>query len=128
MMYGGDKGVGSMADGYLCPIARTAELIGDLYVLLILRDLAEGPRRFGSLGQSVGVNARTLSDRLRRMEGEGLVRRTAYPEIPPRVEYALTDKGRALIPILDLMRAYGERWLLPQGGSPAACGPPGRTG
>jgi len=95
----------------ICPIARTAALIGDVYVLLILRDLADGPRRFGALEQSVGVNPRTLSDRLRRLEEEGIITRTYYAEIPPRVEYALTDKGKALLPIVEHMRRYGEQWL-----------------
>jgi DNA-binding HxlR family transcriptional regulator len=97
-----------------CPVAETARLIGDEYVLLILRDLADGPRRFTSLGQSVEVNAKTLTERLRRMEQQGLVQRTMYPEIPPRVEYALTGKGAALLPVLEAMRAYGERWLAPR--------------
>lgn len=82
---------------------------------MIIRDLAGGPRRFNALGQSVGVNARTLSDRLRRLEAEGFITRTAYAEIPPRVEYALTDKGRALLPILEEMRRFGERWGQPEG-------------
>ncbi|MBT9260064.1 MAG: helix-turn-helix transcriptional regulator [Clostridiales bacterium] len=94
----------------ICPIARTAVLIGDVYVLLILRDLRDGPRRFTSLERSIGVNPRTLSNRLHRMEAEGLLLRRQYPEIPPRVEYELTEKGKALIPILDLMREWGETW------------------
>jgi len=113
-----------------CPIAETARLIGDVYVLLILRDLGSGPRRFSTLGHSVDVNAKTLTDRLRRMELQGLIRRTMYAEIPPRVEYELTEKGAALLPVLEAMRAYGERWLapgkagvaLPGGGIPAPAG------
>lgn len=96
----------------VCPIARVAELIGDVYVLLIVRDLTGGPRRFGELARSVRANSRTLSHRLRRLEAEGIVRRTAYPEIPPRVEYELTDKGRGLAPVLEAMRQYGTRWLV----------------
>lgn len=95
----------------MCPIARTAALIGDVYVLLILRDLANGPRRFSALQESVQVNPRTLSSRLRRLEEKKIIARTQYAEIPPRVEYALTDKGRALLPIIEHMRAYGEQWL-----------------
>ncbi|MBE3589210.1 MAG: helix-turn-helix transcriptional regulator [Firmicutes bacterium] len=100
----------------VCPLARTAALIGDVYVLLILRDLAAGPQRFTSLARSVGVNPRTLSNRLRRMEREGLVARRHYAEIPPRVEYSLTDKGESLLPILHMMRLWGEQWLM--GGTP----------
>lgn len=100
-------------DGDFCPVGETARLIGDEYVLLILRDLAGGPRRFTSLGHSVDVNAKTLTERLRRMEQQGLLRRTMYAEIPPRVEYSLTDKGGALLPVLEMMRAYGEMWLAP---------------
>jgi DNA-binding HxlR family transcriptional regulator len=79
---------------------------------LIIRDLAEGHSRFCELERSLtGISPRTLSLRLRLLEDEGVVERHTYPEVPPRVEYALTDKGRALLPIIDDMRAYGERWL-----------------
>ncbi|BDG62387.1 hypothetical protein caldi_34770 [Caldinitratiruptor microaerophilus] len=109
-----------------CPIARTAELIGDVYVLLIVRDLAKGPRRFGELARSVRANSRTLSDRLRRLEVEGIVRRTAYPEIPPRVEYELTEKGRGLVSVLEAMRQYGTRWLLAGTAGGVGAGAPAR--
>ena len=102
-----------MEEAPFCPVAETARLIGDEYVLLILRDLEQGPRRFTSLGHSVAVNAKTLTDRLRRMENQGLVQRRMYPEIPPRVEYELTPKGRALVPIVEAMRTYGDTWLAP---------------
>ncbi len=102
-----------MGDRPFCPVAETARLIGDEYILLILRDLRQGPLRFTALGLSVDVNAKTLTDRLRRMELQGLVRRTMYAEIPPRVEYALTDKGQALVPIVEAMRTYGDVWLTP---------------
>jgi DNA-binding HxlR family transcriptional regulator len=101
---------GSVTD--VCPLAETAKLIGDTYVLLILRDLSAGPSRFVHLERTAGINSRTLTERLRRLEHDGLVRRTLYPEVPPRVEYELTEKGAALLPILDAMRAYGERWLV----------------
>jgi DNA-binding HxlR family transcriptional regulator len=109
----------------LCPLEATARLIGDQYVLLILRDLSTGPSRFVHLERTAGINSRTLTERLRRLERDGLVRRTMYAEVPPRVEYELTEKGAALLPILDAMRAYGERWLLPrrsEGGEPAVGG------
>jgi len=82
------------------------------WTLLIIRDLAEGRARFGELERSLaGISPRTLSLRLRALEDEGIVERRTYPEVPPRVEYALTEKGRALIPIVEDMRAYGTRWL-----------------
>lgn len=99
----------------LCALAATANLIGDTYVLLLLRDLSAGPSRFMALERTAGINSRTLTERLRRLEHDGLVLRTMYPEIPPRVEYTLTEKGAALLPILDAMRAYGERWLIGAG-------------
>lgn len=82
------------------------------WTLLLVRDLAEGRSRFCELERSLaGISPRTLSLRLRALEEEGIVQRHTFGEVPPRVEYALTDKGRALLPIIDGMRAYGERWL-----------------
>jgi DNA-binding HxlR family transcriptional regulator len=80
--------------------------------LLLVRDLAEGRSRFCELERSLtGISPRTLSLRLRALELEGIVERHTFPEVPPRVEYALTEKGQALLPIIDAMRTYGERWL-----------------
>src|SRR3954449_3556093 len=80
--------------------------------MLVIRDLAEDRARFCELERSLaGISPRTLSLRLRALEEEGIVERRTYAEVPPRVEYALTDKGRALIPIVEGMREYGERWL-----------------
>ena len=82
------------------------------WTLLLVRDLAEGTSRFCELERSLaGISPRTLSLRLRALEEEGIVERHNYPEVPPRVEYALTVKGQALLPIIDDMRAYGEEWL-----------------
>ena len=82
------------------------------WTLLLVRDLAEGRSRFCELERSLnGISPRTLSLRLRALEEEGIVERQTYAEVPPRVEYSLTDKGRALIPIIEGMRTYGERWL-----------------
>jgi len=79
----------------------------------VIRDLSEGERRFCELERSLeGISPRTLSLRLRALEDSGVVARKTYPEVPPRVEYALTDKGRALVPLIDDMRRYGERWLV----------------
>jgi DNA-binding HxlR family transcriptional regulator len=95
-----------------CPVCRTAEVVCGKWTLLLVRDLAEGRSRFCELERSLsGISPRTLSLRLRALEEEGIVERHNYAEVPPRVEYALTEKGRALLPIVDGMRAYGERWL-----------------
>lgn len=83
------------------------------WTLLVIRDLAEGRSRFCELERSLqGISPRTLSLRLRALEEEGIVERQTFPEVPPRVEYALTNKGRALVPLIEDMRAYGLRWLL----------------
>ena len=80
--------------------------------MLVIRDLADGNRRFCELERSLdGISPRTLSLRLRALEDCGVVERHTYPEVPPRVEYALTEKGRALSPLIDDMREYGSRWL-----------------
>jgi DNA-binding HxlR family transcriptional regulator len=82
------------------------------WTLLVIRDLADGRARFCELERSLmGISPRTLSLRLRALEEEGIVERHTFPEVPPRVEYALTEKGRALLPIIDDMRTYGEQWL-----------------
>jgi DNA-binding HxlR family transcriptional regulator len=101
-----------MAVDASCPVCRTADVICGKWTLLLIRDLAEGMSRFCELERSLsGISPRTLSLRLRALEEEGVVERHTYPEVPPRVEYALTAKGRALLPIIEDMRAYGEEWL-----------------
>jgi DNA-binding HxlR family transcriptional regulator len=95
-----------------CPVCRTADIVCGKWTLLLVRDLAEGRSRFCELERSLnGISPRTLSLRLRALEEEGIVERQTYAEVPPRVEYSLTAKGRALIPIIEGMRTYGERWL-----------------
>jgi DNA-binding HxlR family transcriptional regulator len=95
-----------------CPVCRTADIVCGKWTLLLIRDLAEGRSRFCELERSLlGISPRTLSLRLRALEEEGIVARRTFPEVPPRVEYALTEKGRALVPIIDSMRAYGTEWL-----------------
>jgi DNA-binding HxlR family transcriptional regulator len=95
-----------------CPVCRTAEIISGKWTLLVIRDLADGNQRFCELERSLqGISPRTLSLRLRALEEHGIVERNTYPEVPPRVEYALTDKGRALVPLIEDMRSYGRRWL-----------------
>ena len=97
-----------------CAIARTASLICGRWTLLILRDLAASPQRFCTLERSLeGISPNTLVERLRTLEEEQIITRRAYAEIPPRVEYTLTEKGSALVPVLEVMRLYGERWLNP---------------
>jgi DNA-binding HxlR family transcriptional regulator len=95
-----------------CPVCRTAEVVCGKWTLLLVRDLAEGCSRFCELERSLqGISPRTLSLRLRALEEEGIVERQTFAEVPPRVEYALTEKGLALLPIIDGMREYGTRWL-----------------
>jgi DNA-binding HxlR family transcriptional regulator len=95
-----------------CPVCRTADIICGKWTLLLIRDLAEGHSRFCELERSLaGISPRTLSLRLRALEEEGIVERHSFGEVPPRVEYALTPKGLALLPIVEGMRSYGDRWL-----------------
>jgi DNA-binding HxlR family transcriptional regulator len=95
-----------------CSVASCAEIIGAKWTALLVHDMSEGPRRFSQLEHScAGISPRTLSERLRALEDEGIVARESYPESPPRVEYELTDKGIALLPIIDAMRAFGREWL-----------------
>ena len=92
-----------------CPVETTLMLFGDKWKVLILRDLMPGTRRFGELKKSIGsVSQKVLTAQLRDMEAKGLVSRKVYAEVPPRVEYSLTDLGRSLNPILDAMRRWGE--------------------
>ncbi|WP_337612852.1 helix-turn-helix domain-containing protein [Agathobaculum sp.] len=92
-----------------CPVETTLTLIGDKWKVLILRDLMPGTKRFGELKKSVGnVSQKVLTAQLRTMEENGLVHREVYAEVPPRVEYSLTELGKSLKPILDSMRAWGE--------------------
>src|SRR5687768_7275391 len=96
-----------------CPVCHTAEIISGKWTLLVIRDLADGCSRFCELERSLGgISPRTLSLRLRALEAEGVVERRTYPEVPPRVEYRLTAKGRALVPLIDQMRHYGREWLM----------------
>ena len=92
-----------------CPVETTLTLIGDKWKVLILRDLMPGMKRFGELKKSVGnVSQKVLTAQLRAMEESGLVNRKVYAEVPPRVEYSLTELGKSLKPILDSMWAWGE--------------------
>src|SRR5215216_3734558 len=96
-----------------CSVAATAELVASKWTPLIVHDLSEGPRRFTQLEHACpGISPRTLSERLQMLQEEGIVLRRSYPESPPRVEYELTEKGRALLPIISAMRRFGRSWLV----------------
>ena len=94
-----------------CPVETTLTLIGDKWKVLILRDLMPGTKRFGELKKSIGhVSQKVLTAQLRDMEENGLVHRRTYAEVPPRVEYSLTDLGRSLKPVLDALQEWGARY------------------
>lgn len=94
-----------------CPVETTLSLIGDKWKVLILRDLITGTKRFGELKKSIGtVSQKVLTAQLRNMEENGLVHRKVYAEVPPRVEYSLTELGQSLKPILDAMQNWGEEY------------------
>ena len=94
-----------------CPVETTLTLISDKWKVLILRDLMPGSKRFGELKRSVGnVSQKVLTAQLREMEQSGLLTRTVYPEVPPRVEYTLTELGYSIKPILDAMWNWGEQY------------------
>lgn len=100
-----------------CPVETTLTLISDKWKVLILRDLLTGTKRFGELKRSIGgVSQKVLTAQLRQMEDSGLLTRTVYPEVPPRVEYALTELGLSLKPVLDAMQIWGERYKETAGG------------
>src|SRR3954471_13502229 len=99
-------------ESYGCPVARTAQIIGNKWTPLILRDLAHGRRRFSELERSLhGISPKTLSERLKRLEEAEVIERHCFAEVPPRVEYILTERGFALIPVIEQMRSFGSRWL-----------------
>lgn len=94
-----------------CPVETTLMLIGDKWKVLILRDLMPGTKRFGELKKSIGsVSQKVLTSQLRDMEEKGLVSRKVYAEVPPRVEYSLTELGKSLCPVLDALREWGENY------------------
>ena len=94
-----------------CPVETTLTLISDKWKVLILRDLMTGTKRFGELKKSIGsVSQKVLTAQLRQMEESGLLTRRVYPEVPPRVEYTLTELGYSLKPILDAMWTWGEEY------------------
>ncbi len=96
-----------------CSVAACAEIIGAKWTASLVHDLSEGPRRFSELERACpGISPRTLSERLRVLEHDHIVLRHSYAETPPRVEYELTAKGEALLPIIEEMRRFGHAWLV----------------
>lgn len=95
-----------------CPVARTAQIMGNKWTPLILRDLADGQKRFSELERSLkGISPKTLSERLKKLEESSVLKRTCFAEVPPRVEYELTSKGHALLPVIESMRQFGTVWI-----------------
>ena len=96
-----------------CSVAACAEIVGAKWTAILVHDLSEGARRFSELEHSCcGISPRTLAERLRALEQEGILVRRSYAESPPRVEYELTEKGYGLLPIIDAMREFGHDWLV----------------
>lgn len=100
-----------MNDLPACPIETTLTLISDKWIVLIIRDLLTGTKRFGELRRSISqVSQKVLTAQLRQMEAAGLINRKVYAEVPPRVEYSLTELGYSLKPVLDAMQVWGENY------------------
>ncbi len=107
-----DLNTSTSLDNTICPVARTAEIVSGKWTLLIIRDLSSGVKRFNQLERSLhGISPKTLSERLRTLEEEGIISRQTFAEVPPRVEYSLTEKGHDLVDLIESMRSYGKRWL-----------------
>ena len=104
-----------------CPVETTLSLISDRWKVLIIRDLLGGTKRFGELRKSVGnVSQKVLTANLRSMEDDGLLTRRVYAEVPPRVEYTLTETGMSLKPVLDAMQSWGESYKEKRAGGETA--------
>jgi len=101
----------------ICPVAVVADIIGRKWVALIIRDLSTAHRRFSVLQHSLEISPRVLSSRLQELESEGLLSREIFAEVPPRVEYSLTEKGRLLLPVIEEMRRVGREFILALYGS-----------
>ena len=109
-----------------CPVLRTADIISGKWTLLILRDLSAGINRFSALERSLaGISPKTLSERLKALEKAAIVTRKSFAEVPPRVEYTLTEMGWDLIPLIEHMRDYGTKWL--SDGGPEGAGYPDKA-
>ena len=109
-----------------CPVLRTADIISGKWTLLILRDLSAGINRFSAHERSLaGISPKTLSERLKALEKAAIVTRKSFAEVPPRVEYTLTEMGWDLIPLIEHMRDYGTKWL--SDGGPDGAGYPDKA-
>ena len=105
-----------------CPVEAALDVIGGKWKALILWHLCDGVKRFSELQRELpGVNAKMLTRQLRELEGDGVVQRTVYPEVPPRVEYAVTEFGRTLLPILEALCAWGTQYLGTDGAAAPGC-------
>ena len=94
-----------------CPVATTVQMIGSKWKLLIMRNLLQRPWRFNELKKDLeGISQKVLTDSLRSMKADGIITRTVYPEVPPRVEYALSDLGESMRPIMDAMEIWGTEY------------------
>ena len=94
-----------------CPVATTVQMIGSKWKLLIMRNLLQRPWRFNELKKDLeGISQKVLTDSLRSMEADGIITRTVYPEVPPRAEYALSDLGESMRPIMDAMEIWGTEY------------------
>ena len=103
-----------LCDDGTCPVSRAVEILDGKWTILVVRDLLAGTRRFSELRRSLGaISPKTLTDRLRSLEAQGLITRTVFAEVPPRVEYALTDAGRTLAPVLTALADWGRAALQP---------------
>ncbi len=112
----------------VCPVEVSVAVLGGAWKMTIVKLLLDGPMRYGALGRAVGpVTARVLTRQLRELEVDGIVERTAYPEVPPRVEYSLTSHGLALEPFVVALNSWGKRYtaevLLPRMGDDVGSGP-----
>ena len=98
-----------------CPVATTVQMIGSKWKLLIMRNLLQRPWRFNELKKDLeGISQKVLTDSLRSMEADGIITRTVYPEVPPRVEYALSDLGESMRPIMDALEIWGTEYKKPK--------------
>ena len=103
-----------------CPVARTLNVVGDRWTILVLRELSWGRKRYSHLLEALGgISTNLLADRLKKLEEAGMVTQVPYSKHPPRFEYGLSDKGRAFVPVLRALREYGEAWEPSQAASPA---------
>ena len=109
-----ESSVKSVSKEPVCPIERTLNVIGGKWVILIIRELIQGKKRFSELENELGASSKMISQRLKELEKNGIVRRTVIPDVPPKVEYTLTEKGESLNKILDAMAEWGLRYECPE--------------